>query len=330
MKRFFVKVACAVVVVSSVFGITSILEPAKAQDTVPVTTFETSYKAYNDATSWRTKMTMAERCSDTQKIYGARPATPGNHPVLIYLHGTFAEWGKNKEGQQFVKRAASLGYTALALTYDSTGSLNEKGLQRHAYCMFDQNHSSDGLSTACSVAGADCSKGVVLAGFSQGAAIATIAKNYNDKVKAVWAIGLSAYIYPRERVYSDALPAPYGTRVLPNDKLVINMGQSSSLSKKNLIPEDMPSLKQLTGADCGSNLQCLQPNGSGYYVVANNQVADGTADHAYWMRVNSWWNKSGLSFTFSPKEFDPGFQPPATTDWSMTRNLEWLRQQLNQ
>ena len=328
MKRFFVKLACAVLVVSSVFGITDSLNPANAETTVPVTTYESTYKGYNDSTSWRSKMTMAERCTDTQKIYGARPAAPGNYPTLIYLHGTFADFGKNKEGQQFVKRAAAQGYNAVALSYDSTGSLNEAGLQRHAYCMFDQNHPKDGLTATCASVGADCSNGVVLAGFSQGAAIATIAKNYNDKVKAVWGIGLSAYIYPKKKVYTDALPAPYGTRVLANDKLVINMGQASNLSKKNLIAEDMPSLKQLTGADCGANLQCLQQNGAGYYVVANAEVADGTADHAYWMQVNK-WNKGGLSFTTSPKEFDPGFQPPATTEWSMTRNLNWLRSQLN-
>lgn len=327
MKRFLLKVACAAVVFGSVFGIADSLDRTNAQS-VPVTTFETSYKAYNDSTSWRTKMTMAERCTDTQKIYGARPAAPGNYPVLIYLHGTFADWGSNKEGQQFVKRAASLGYIALALTYDSNQSLNEAGLQRQAYCMFDQTHPKDGLTTACGITGADCSQGVALAGFSQGAAIATIAKNYNDKIKAVWAIGLSAYIYPKHRIPTDALPAPYGTRALANDKLVINMGQSSNLSKKNLIAEDMPSLKQLTGADCGTGLKCLQPSGAGYYVVSNPEVADGTADHAYWMKVSTGWSKGSLSFTFSPKEFDPGFQPPSTTDWSMIRNLNWLRGQL--
>lgn len=326
MKRLLLKALCAVVIMVGAFGVIDMFSPAKAE-TAPITTFQTTYKSYNDSTSWRTKMTMAERCTDTQRIYGARPAAPGNYPVLIYLHGTYAELGSNKEGREFVERAAGLGYTAMALTYDSSSSLNEAGLQRHAYCMFDQNHPKDGLSTVCAVAGADCSKGVVLAGFSQGAAISAIAKNYNDKVKAVWAIGLSAYIYPRYKIPTDVLPAPYGTRVLPNDKLSINMGQASVLGKKTLLPEDMPSLKKLTGADCAASLQCIQPNGSGYYVVANNEVVDGTADHAYWMQVNK-YNKGALSFTLSPKEFEPGFQPPSMTKWSMITNLNWLKSQL--
>jgi hypothetical protein len=45
------------------------------------------------------------------------------------------------------------------------------------------------------------------------------------------------------------------------------------------------------------------------------------------MKVNPSWKK-GLSFTFSPDQLDPGFQPPATTKWSMNRNLDWLRSQL--
>ena len=193
MKRLLLKALCAVVIMVGAFGVIDMYGPANAA-TSPIKTFQTTYKAYNDSTSWRTKMTMAERCTDTQKVYGARPAAAGNYPVLIYLHGTFADMGANKEGREFVERAAGLGYTALALTYDSNASLNEAGLQRHAYCMFDQNHAKDGLSAVCAVAGADCSKGVVLAGFSQGAAISAIAKNYNNKVKAVWGIGLSAYI----------------------------------------------------------------------------------------------------------------------------------------
>lgn len=325
MYKVLAKVICSVLVIIGIFGFIDTFHPAKAE-TGAIQTFETSYKGYNTRTSWRSSLTMADRCTDTQKIYGARPVAAGNYPVLLYVHGTYADWGNNKEGREFVKRAASLGYVAMALTYSSGSSLNDAGLQRHAYCMFDQNHGKDGLTAACAVSGANCSNGVVLTGFSQGAAIAAIAKNYNESVKAVWGIGLSAYIYPSHTVPTNALPSPYGTRVLPSDKLVINMGQASNLFKKDLIAEDLPSLKQLTGVDCAGDYRCLQSNGSGYYVVANTEVADGTADHAYWMQVNK-FSKGSLSFTLSPKKFDPGFDLPAATDWSLARNLNWLKSQ---
>ena len=299
---------------------------AYAQAALPIQTFQTTYKGYNPGTSWMSWLTDAQRCSKSQTIYGAKPSVAGSYPTLIYLHGTTADSNSNKEGQRFIERAAAQGFHALAVTYDSNGSLNEKGLKRHAYCTFDQSRQGNAYAAICATAGSNCSSGVLLSGFSQGAAIAAIAKNYNQNVKAVWAIGLSAYIYPSYKIPSDAYPAPFGTRALPNDKLVINMGQSSNISKKNLIAEDLPSLKQLTGADCGTGLKCLQPNGSGYYVVSNGEIKDGVADHCYWQMVNKW--TTGLSCTTAPTEFDPGFQPPSTTDWSMIRNLNWLRGQL--
>jgi len=297
-----------------------------AQAPLPIKTFQTTYKGYNTGTSWMSWLSDAQRCSKTQTIYGAKPTVTGDYPTLIYMHGTTADSNQNKEGQRFVERAAAQGFHALAVTYRSSGSLNEKGLHRHAYCAFDQSRSGNAMAAVCATAGASCSKGVVLAGFSQGAAIAAIAKNYNDKVKAVWAIGLSAYIYPKYEIPTNTFAAPHGTRALPNDKLVINMGQSSNISKKNLIAEDLPSLKKLTGQDCGSGFNCLQQDGSGYYVVSNAEIKDKVADHCYWMMVNKW--STGMSCTTSPKEFEPGFQPPALTNWSMIRNLEWLRSQI--
>jgi hypothetical protein len=297
-----------------------------AQTPLPIQTFQTTYKGYNTGTSWMSWLSDAQRCTSTQTIYGAKPTVAGDYPTLIYLHGTTADSNKNKEGQAFIKRAAAQGFHALAVTYRSSGSLNEKGLKRHANCAFNQSLPSNAMTAACATQGATCTRGVVLSGFSQGAAIATIAKNYNDTVKAVWGIGLSAYIYPSYTIPTDAYAAPHGTRVLANDKLVVNMGQSSNISKKALIAEDLPSLKKLTGTDCGSGFNCLQANGAGYYVVANTEIKDKVADHCYWLMVNKW--STGLSCTTAPTEFDPGFQPPATTDWSMIRNLNWLRSQI--
>ena len=296
---------------------------ATAQTPVAIKKFTTSYAGYNTGTSWISSLSMDKRCSKTLTVYGARPVASGNYPVLVYLHGTTADANSNKEGQRFIELAAAQGFVAFAPTYKSGGSLNEKGLQRHAHCLFNQSHPKDMMTAVCATSGTDCSKGVLLAGFSQGGSIATIAKNYNSKIKAVWAIGVSAYIYPSKKIPSDAFAPPYGTRTLANDNLVINMGQSSNTAKRSLIPEDLPSLKKFTGVDCGSNYNCLQADGSGYYIVQNSEIKDKVADHCYWLMVNKW--STGLSCTTAPKELDPGFQPPSTSTWSMIRNLNWLR-----
>ncbi len=311
---------CAGVVISSAPAL------AETPTQLSIKKFETSYTSYKTSNSWMWWKTDTEKCGKQQTIYGARPANGGSYPVLIYLHGTFADWGKNKEGQRFVELAAAQGFIAVAMTYSSSGTLNEKEDNYHANCIFNKNFSGSGVNAICKITGADCSK-LLVTGFSQGGIIAAMAKNYNSDVKAVWGIGLNASIFPRDRVFKDVLPAPYGNRALPNNKLVINMGEASNTWTKKPIAEDLPSLKQLTGVNCGSNYDCLQPNGNGYYVVSNSEIKDGVADHAYWMKVNPSWKK-GLSFTFSPDQLDPGFQPPATTQWSMIRNLDWLRSQL--
>ena len=297
-----------------------------ARTGVPVETFQTSYKGYNTSTSWMSWLSDAQRCSKTQKIYGAKPVAAGDYPVLIYLHGATADWSGNREGREFIERAAAQGFIALAPTYKSGGKINERRISRHAYCMFDQNHPNDAMTAICKTADADCTKGVLVAGFSQGGTTALVAKNYNSSVKAVWTLGVSAYIYYKEDIPKDAITIPNGTRLLPNNKLVMNIGQATDLKTKDLISADLPSLKAISGKDCGNSYECLKADGSGYYIVKNSEIKDGVADHCYWLRVNSW--SKGLSCTIWPSKFDPGFQPPATTEWSIVRNLEWLRSQL--
>lgn len=318
MKRLLLKIACAAVVFGSVFGIADSLDKTNAQS-VPITTFQTSYKGYTPSLAKKTKYTPAQKCATTKPIYGAKPAAPGNYPVVLYVHGTFGDIGGNAEGKAFVKWAASQGFIALALTYNSTFTNSDSGYAGHAYCMFDQAHSLNGIDRSCAVMGADCSNGIAVAGFSQGAVIGTIANNYSANVKAAWAIGLSAAIMPNNGVPSYMVASPQGSRTLPNDKLVINMGETSSCGGKTLCSYDLPSLKEMTGVDCGASYQCVQ-NGHGYYVVSNSEVADKKADHCYW--------EGNGGCRISNFKGDVGFQPPATTDWSMTRNLDWLRNQL--
>ena len=154
-----------------------------------------------------------------------------------------------------------------------------------------------------------------------------VAKNNSPLVKALWTLGVTSYIYTGKTIPTDALAPPRGTRALPNDKLIMNTGVATVLSSKKMASDELPSLKAMTGVDCSTGYNCIQANGSGYYIVQNSEVKDKVADHCYWLMVNK-TSLGMLSCTTSPKELDPGFQPPATTQWSMIRNLDWLRAQL--
>lgn len=286
---------------------------------VPTQQFQTTYGAYNPWTSWESWLSQPQ-CTETQVVYGSEPSTPGTYPVLIYIHATLSNLSGNQEGQVITELAAAQGFVAVAPTYDSNGTRNPKGFNGNATCMFNSAKSSNVISYACSLPEANCSGGVLVAGFSQGGELALLAKNYNSQVTAAWAMGVNGIQAP-----SLLLPPPAGTRALADDKVRINVGQLD-VTNGGAGPFDVSGLSAITGASCGTTYDCLQPDGSGYYIVSNAEVADHIADHCYWMRSH----KGGYSCTLNPTiaGLDPAFAPPSTTPWSLISNLDWLRSQL--
>src|ERR1700744_4081106 len=125
--------------------------------------------------------------------------------------------------------------------------------------MFSQKASTNVISYACSLPEADCSGGVGVSGFSQGGAIAVVAANYDSRVKAAWVMGVNG---PTPAM---GLAPPAGTRVLPDDKIRDDLGQLD-VTGGGGSPLDTSALTALTGDSCGTTYNCLQPDGSGYYI----------------------------------------------------------------
>jgi hypothetical protein len=289
---------------------------AQTSSTVP---FQGSYRAYNLWDGW--KPSDADKCTQTQPIYGSEPALPGRYPVVLYMHGTLADWGGNAEGRRFAEFAAAQGFVAAAFTYGLVAP-TQASIDGHTKCMFAAGSPGNGLAQVCARPKADCSKGVAVAGFSAGGAMAARANNFSAQVRAAWLIGVHA------PAPAPALAAPAGTRALPNDRLRINVGRSDVEVKDPITGRvsgvDVTALNQLTGMSCAAS-PCLRTDGSGYYVVQHAEVADGVADHCYWQRVNTLVPTN--SCTWNPT-FDPGFPPPSTTPWSLITSLAWLRAKL--
>lgn len=270
--------------------------------TVP---FTDSYRGYNIFDSGTSS---PDKCTGTQPVYGSEPVAAGRYPVVIYLHGTDADWSGNAEGKAIAALAASEGFVAAAFTYDSwlTGWWTPY-MDAHARCMFSAGSPGNALARLCARPKADCSRGVVVSGFSQGGVIAALARNYSPLVRAAWLIGVNGPVEPA------LLAAPAGGRVLPDNRLRITVGRADA--------DSLGPLNQLTGQSCSTS-PCLRSDGSGFYVVQHAQVADGFADHCYWQSVNAAWPYWSC---VSPPTFDPGFRPPSTLPWSLTANLDWLR-----
>ncbi|QEC48338.1 hypothetical protein FSW04_12685 [Baekduia soli] len=252
-----------------------------------------------------------QACSETEGVYGAEPAAAGRYPVLVYVHGSAADWEGNLEGQAVAAAAAAQGFVVAAFTYDSTATgLWPPFMDGHARCMFDAAQPGNGLAKVCARAKADCSRGVLVSGFSQGGVIAALARNHSAMVRAAWLIGVNTPIE------AATLAAPSGTRALPDDRVRITIGRADV--------DTLDALNQLTGQSCAAS-PCLRADGSGYDVVEHSQVADGFADHCFWESSTPSWPYWSCA---SPPTFDPGFASPSTLPWSLATNLTWLRGKL--
>lgn len=283
------------------------LPAAGADAQAPPTTvaFADAYRGFNAWDGWRGAG--AARCNVAMPLQGSEPAAPGRYPVLVYLHGTLADWGGNVEGRLIADAAAEAGFVAIAASYDSVTVTGPAEVEANARCVFGGGAQS-AVSRACAQAKADCARGVVVVGFSAGGAIAGRAANVSARVRAAWLLGVDGPAAPR------ALARPAGTRALPDRRLRIAVG------RLDLAAGDAAALNRITGQACRSPT-CLRADGSGYVVVQDFEVVDGVADHCFWMSVNPVVPSNSCTWT---PELDPGFRDPSRL-WSLPAGLAWLR-----
>ena len=150
-----------------------------------------------------------------------------------------------------------------------------------------------------------------MAGFSQGAVMATLAKNTDARVQAAYGLG-DGVTYSTFDLTSCMAN---GNRTLASDHLRVVDGE-----KDQFIGPTAANVRSqfltLTGLSCGSSaFTCLQSNGSGWIIVQNAQVADGSADHCYMRRSGDCLG--------SQNSLDTGWQS-GTDVWELNANLDWL------
>jgi hypothetical protein len=240
-------------------------------------------------------------CTASQGLVVYEPEAPGRYPVLLYMSGTTSDWdgGATLEGRKVASEAAGLGFVAAAVRYDSWITNSPSGVDGHARCMFRVGPSS-ALSKLCARAKADCSLGVFSGGHSQGGAIAARSANVSPLVRAGLLLGVSGPNIPEARA------APNGTRMLPNDRIRIVTGVRD-------VGTDYSTMNAISGRNC-TVPQCLAADGSGYYVVQDQETADGVADHCYHHAGGCNWYPT----------FDAHWAPPSERPWALLPGLRWL------
>jgi hypothetical protein len=114
-------------------------------------------------------------CRTTLPLTGVEPPGRG-HPVFVYLVGS----GERYDGAgapAILRRAAAKGFVAASVAYPDW-QLYSSGIDGNSRCIFNPWSRASAISKLCARPTSDCGKGVVVAGFSQGGAIAVRAANY--------------------------------------------------------------------------------------------------------------------------------------------------------
>lgn len=249
-------------------------------------------------------------CGSTFNISGVEPSAAGTYPVFIYVAGT-AEVYNNAAAMAAVNSMANKGYVAATIDYANSQFGTCSVLSGKTSCMFNPNSATSAVSQICSRAKADCSKGIVVAGFSQGSIVSLLAKNYDARVQAVYGTGMST-VYS---VYDISSCVANGNRTLQSDRLRAVDGEGDNFAGGSQSAAQNQ-LQKLTGLTCASNsYSCMNRNNSGWIIVKNKQVQDGSADHCY-MRAYG-----GCSGDQSSTD---GNWKSGTANWDLEPNLQWL------
>jgi hypothetical protein len=287
-------------ITQSTFAAGCLLSAAMLSSTASAqTAFTSSYSGGNGSSS---------SCSTSYAITGKEPTT-GKHPLFIWTVGTGQSY-TDLMSNSIVAAAASRGFLAASVQYNSGSFGSGTTLTNRARCIYNGSSTASALSKLCARASADCSKGVVVAGLSQGSIMADLARNFDSRVQAAWGMGNGV----KYSIYDLTSVVANGTsRVLSNTRLRVINGIKDTFvaGSDGTRTQD----KKLTGFDCGSSAtSCLQSNGSGWYIVSNAQIQDGEADHCY-MTVGGCSNSTGLDANWLN-----------TTDpWGLNANLSWLQ-----
>jgi hypothetical protein len=250
----------------------------------------------------------ATTCNTSFSITGQEPSASGTFPVFVYMVGTTESFNNDGAASASVSRMAAKGFVSASIQYDSGSFGNCTQISGKAKCIFDPASRVSAITKLCNRAKADCSKGVVVGGFSQGAVMATLSANFNSQVKAAWGMGDGT----NYSSFNLTACMANGNRTLSSNNLRAVDGQADEF----IGPQESTvrtHLQSLTGFNCGSSAtSCLQGNGSGWIIVTNGEVSN--ADHCY-MRTNG---------CFSSETTDNSAWLNGTAPWALNANLAWL------
>ena len=252
------------------------------------------------------------RTGAQRSLIGHEPEASGRYPLFVYLTGTQMSY-KGIEAQALTRAMAELGFVSVSLEYDNGAYAYCSGMQSKARCVFGKSDTESALSKLCARPSVDCDQGIVVAGFSQGANIAALSKNYDARVRGAYLMGHGH----RASNFMDSASCQQAsaTALAPDELRSINGEHDgffvahASVFRKQTGARDGEHAAPMRWAVCNTD-------GGGYYVVQDSQPSDRTADHCYFLDAADGYcaKFKGLDATWLRGE----------AAWSMPINLRWL------
>lgn len=209
-------------------------------------------------------------------ISGREPTASGKYPVYVHIGGTGESYTSAWSGAA-VDAAAAKGFVAASVQYDNATFGSCSIIGGRAKGIFDATSVNSAIAKLCARGKADCSKGVVTGGLSQGSIISVLAKNYDTRVRASMGQGTgSTYT----AAYNLSSCIANGNHAQPGDRLrIINGERDMFVGGTESIARSQAEL--VTGLSCPGRQSCFRTNGSGWYIVKDYEVLDLYADHCF-------------------------------------------------
>lgn len=266
--------------------------------------------------SQETQFSMSYKAAQMNKalsINGYEPSAAGTYPVFIYVTGTkLSPW--SGDDQLITQQMASRGFVAVAVDYTTRMNYpaNCAGLSTPVAQVFDPSDPFSAVSVVASRAKADVSKGLVVMGFSQGANVASLAKNFNPAVVAAFLIG-NGYTSWGASCYGDAYTIIAGSQTRSvmgaiDNAYVFNGGPGGSIEQNRI------AMETTSGMSCGASAtSCTDAGGGGWYLVQAFETAAGKENHCFH------YGNSPCGGTPMDAQFVNG-----SNYWSLGPSLDWL------
>ena len=230
-------------------------------------------------------------------IIGYRPSIINydGYPLFVYITGTTMSY-KSESAISYTQYMANNGFIAVSAEYNNKiyplSCNGNKGFLSKAKKLWDKNIDNSLLNILCNNINLEfninCTKGIVISGFSQGAQLALLAPRYNgDQINGIYIMGGGDALFVGNIPLIDLSEClSFNTLNTESFKIRSMVGENDGYFGLNINGVRIQQ-NSISGTICKGNYitDCLQNDGSGWYIIQEFETASGKAPHCYAYKI---------------------------------------------